>query len=45
MALPESEYETTRMQPILNVQHQMRRNKWARMFDILWHGDNKSGGR
>ena len=44
MALPESEYETTLMQPMLNAQHQMRRNKWACMFDILWHGD-KSGGR
>ena len=44
MALPESEYETTRMRPMLNAQHQMRRNKWACMFDILWHGD-KSGGR
>ncbi|OEU07941.1 hypothetical protein FRACYDRAFT_250580 [Fragilariopsis cylindrus CCMP1102] len=39
MALPESEYETIRMRPMLNAQHQMRRNKWARMFDILWHGD------
>ena len=24
MALPESEYETNRMQPMLNAQHQMR---------------------
>ena len=38
MALPDSEYETTRMQPLLNSQHRMRRFKWARMFHILWHG-------
>ena len=44
MALPESEYETNRMQPMLNAQHQMRQYEWARMFHILWRGD-KSGGR
>ena len=38
MALPDSQYETTRMQPLLNAQHRMRRFKWARMFHILWHG-------
>ncbi|OEU10423.1 hypothetical protein FRACYDRAFT_247519 [Fragilariopsis cylindrus CCMP1102] len=38
MALPDSEYESTRMQPLLNSQHRMRRFKWARMFHVIWHG-------
>ena len=38
MALPDSEYESTRMQPLLNAQHRMRRFKWARMFHVMWHG-------